>query len=71
MAFSQVLGEILGDGYGVLIDLKGDVLKIHPEAKRVIVFNDGDMIRIINATERDDLNHGDIIQMINKDNIIN
>jgi len=71
MTFSQALGQILKEGQGILIDLKGEALKIHPEAKRVVVFNDGDMIRVVDTTERTDLKHGDWVQMINKDNIIN
>jgi len=71
MAFSQALATLLKDGKGILIDLKGDALKIHPEAKRIVVFNDGEMIRVIKASERTDLKHGDWIQMISKDNISN
>jgi len=71
MTFSQALGEILDDGTGILLDLKGEALHIHPEAKRIIVFNDGDMVRVVDASERDDLNHGDWIKMIKQDNISN
>jgi len=71
MTFSQALAEVLDEGQGVIIDLKGDAVKIHPDAKRVIVFSDGDMMRIINATERTDLKHGDWIQMIKKEDIEN
>ena len=71
MAFGKALSTILDNGQGILINLKGDVLKLHPEAKRVIIFNDGNMIRVINATERSDFQDGDFIQMIDKNNIIN
>ena len=71
MAFSQALATVLKDGKGILIELKGDALKIHPEAKRVIVFNDGDMMRIIDATERKDLRDGDFIKMIKPENLEN
>lgn len=71
MTFSQALGEILDDGQGILIDLKGDALKIHPESKRIVIFNDGDMVRVIDASERTDLNHGDRIMMIKPENIEN
>lgn len=71
MTFSQTLAQVLGEGVGIVLDLKGEAIKIHPEAKRVIVFNDSDMIRVVDASERTDLNHGDWIQMINKSNISN
>jgi len=71
MAFGRALSTMLDDGHGILIDLKGDALKIHPEAKRVVVFNDGKMMRVINASERTDLQHGDRIMMITGENIQN
>ena len=71
MAFGRALSAMLDDGQGILIDLKGDAIKIHPEAKRVVVFNDGEMIRVINASERTDLEDGDRIMLIKKDNIQN
>jgi len=71
MAFGRALSAMLDDGQGILIDLKGDALKLHPEAKRVVVFNDGQMIRVINASERTDLKDGDRIMMITGENIQN
>ena len=71
MSFGRALSAMLGDGQGILVDLKGDALKIKPDAKRVIVFNDGKMIRVIDAEERTELKHGDRIIMISKDNIKN
>jgi len=71
MVFARTLSRVLDDGVGILIDLKGDMLKLNPDAKRVVVFNDGDMIRIVNASERTDLEDGDWIKMISKDNISN
>ena len=70
MTFSQALNQVLDEGVDVLIDVKGDALKIH-DAKKVVVFNDGEMIRVVPAGERTDLKHGDWIQMISKDNISN
>jgi len=70
MTFSQTLAQVLDNGVGILIELKGDAVKIH-DAKRVIVFNDDDMIRVVDAGERTDLKHGDWIQMIRKDHISN
>jgi len=71
MVFGRALGTMLADGQGILIDMKADALKIRPEAKRVIVFNDGKMIRVIDATDRIDLKDGDRIQMIDKNYISN
>jgi len=71
MAFGRALSAMLDEGQGILVDLKGDALKIHPEAKRVVIFNDGEMMRVINATERTDLQHGDRIMMISGENIQN
>lgn len=71
MAFGRALTSILSEGQGILIDMKGDALKIKPEAKRVVIFNDGKMIRVINADERTDLKDGDRIMMIDKGNIEN
>lgn len=71
MAFGRALSAMLADGHGILIDLKGDALKIHPEAKRVVVFNDGKMIRVVNASEHIDLEDGDRIIMIDENNISN
>jgi hypothetical protein len=71
MAFGRALSAMLDEGHGILIDMKGDALKIHPEAKRVVVFNDGKMMRVINASERTDLEDGDRIMMINEKNIDN
>lgn len=71
MAFGRALSALLADGQGILIDLKGDALKIKPEAKRVVIFNDGKMIRVIDAEERTDLEDGDRIMMINNRSIEN
>ena len=71
MAFSQALATVLEDGKGIFIELKGDALKIYPDAKRVIVFNDGEMIRVVKANERTDVKHGNWVQMIDKNIILN
>jgi hypothetical protein len=71
MAFGMALDALLPNGQGIIVDLKGDALIIHPEAKRVVVFNDGKMIRVANAMERSDLKHGDRVQMIDKNSIMN
>jgi len=71
MAMGRALSSMLADGQGVLIDMKGDALKIKPEATRVVVFNDGEMIRVIDATDRTDLKDGDRIMMVTKNYISN
>jgi len=71
MAFGRALSALLVDGQGILIDLKGDAVKIKPEVKRVVIFNDGKMMRVINAEERTDLKDGDRIMMISKPNSLN
>lgn len=71
MSFGRVLTKFLRKGQGVLIDLKGDMLKFKPDVTRVVVFNDGKMIRVINATERTDLEDGDMIMMMDKDELEN
>jgi len=71
MTFGRVLSKFLAKGQGVLIDLKGDMLKLKPEVTRVVVFNDGKMMRVINASERTDLEDGDMIMMMDKGSIEN
>jgi len=70
MAFSQALAALLGEGQGVFLKLRGDAVKIKPETKKVIVFNSGNMIRIIDG-EDENLKHGDRVMMIDKNNIQN
>ena len=71
MTFGRVLSKFLAKGQGVLIDLKGDMLKLKPEVTRVVVFNDGKMMRVINASEHTDLEDGDMIMMMDKGSIEN
>ena len=71
MAFSRALGRLISNEQGIFIKMKGDALKIHPEVKNVVVFNDGDMMRVIDATERKDLRDGDFIKMIKPENLEN
>ena len=68
MAFSQTLDCLLAEGQGVFIELSGDALKLKPETKKVIVFNDSRMIRVIKSDD-ENLKHGDRVIMIDK-NII-
>lgn len=71
MVFGRVLTKFLAKGQGVLIDLKGNMLKLRSDVKRIVVFNDGKMMRVINADERTDLEDGDMIMMMDKGSIEN
>lgn len=71
LVFSRAMSIIFNNGEGLLVDLKGDMCELQPELNRVIVFREGDMIKIIDASERTDLKEGDWIQMIDKDNLKN
>lgn len=66
LTFSQALDCFLKEGEGVIVEPKGDALEIHPEieAKKIIIFNDGKMIRAISALDQKDLKHGDLVNMI-------
>lgn len=70
MTFSQALDSLLAEGQGVFLKLRGDLLKMKPESKNVIVFNDSKMIRIIETDDKK-LKHGDRVIMIDKNNIQN
>ncbi len=71
LVFSRAMSLIFKPGEGLLVDLKGDMCDLHPNSTKVIVFHDGDMIKIMDASERTDLKEGDWIQMIDNDNLKN
>lgn len=71
LIFSAALGTVLKEGEGIFIKLKGDELELEPDVKHVIVWNSGTRISIMDASERDDLEEGDRIQMIDLKNITN
>lgn len=71
LVFSRALGLIIHEGEGIVIDLVGDMKHLYPKAKRVIVHSNGENVTITNATERDDLKEGDIVQMIDSNIISN
>ena len=65
LVFAGALGTVLKEmGDGIFVELKGDELDLHPDAKYVIVWNDGKHISIIDASERTDLKEGDRIKVI-------
>lgn len=63
LLFSKTLGLIFPENRGVVVDLEGDMLKIYPAAKRVIVASRDKQIVVINADERTDLNEGDWVEL--------
>jgi hypothetical protein len=71
LLFSRALGLILKEGEGIVVDLKGDMIDLYPDAKRVIVYATKHQIAVEDADERDDLKEGDLVQMIDGDIIIN
>jgi len=71
LAFSAALGFVVPEGQGIIVDVKGDMIGIRPSAKRIIVYNNGQMMEILNASERTDLKEGSWVRVISKNNIIN
>lgn len=71
IAFSRALSRFLADGQGVIIDSKGGMLEIKPDVKRIIIFNDGEQMRIVDGSERTDLKDGTLITMVNGDILSN
>lgn len=71
LTFSAALGFLLPEDKGIIIDIKGDMVDLHPTAKRVIVFNNGKRTEIIDASERTDLKEGDWVRVISSDNLKN
>ena len=67
LVFSEALGLILREGEGIFLETKGDMLKLNPDAKRVIVCCRDNMISILDADERTDLKNGDWVQVIDGD----
>ena len=71
LVFSRALGLIIEDGQGIVVNAKHDIKKLYPKAKKLIVHREGEQITITNVSERDDLKEGDVVQMINQDDISN
>lgn len=71
LIFTRALSFILPLNKGIIIDLVGDMAKLCPDVKRVIVFNDGKQISIIKANERTEFKAGDWIDIIISDIIKN
>ena len=52
LIFGMALGLIFKEGEGIVVDLKGDAqYPSDPEVKKVIVFSEGEMVKIIPCTE--------------------
>lgn len=71
LTFSFALDALIPEGHGIIVDLRGDAIDLYPNASRVIVYNDGFMMRILDGKERTDLKHGDMVKMIIENDIIN
>jgi hypothetical protein len=71
LTYATTLSFLIPPQEGIIVDLKGDAINLHPGTKRVIVHNDGIKIGIIKADERGDLKAGDRVKMIIRNNIIN
>ena len=71
LVFSRALGLIIHDGEGVVVDLFGDAKQLYPKGEKVIVHRVGNQIKITDISERKDLNEGDVIMMIDKDDNLN
>jgi len=71
LSFSAALGFVIPEGKGILIDVKGDMATLHPTAQKVIVYNNGKMMEIIDASDRTDLKEGEWVIVIPSDNISN
>jgi len=71
LLFAKAISFLLHEGEGIVINLTGDMVELYPEAKKVIVANDGEQIKIINADDRVELKEGDWVKVINEENILN
>ena len=69
--FSRTLGLILREGEGIVVDLKGDMIDLYPDAKRVIVHATKHQIVVTDADERTDLKEGDWVKMIDGETLMN
>ncbi len=63
LIFVRALDAIIPEGKGVFLNLEDTDLEI----KRMIVHKRGDVIGVIDASERLDLKNGDWVSLINKD----
>jgi len=64
LLFSKGLRFLIPKDYGIVIDLVGDMIKLYPNAKRVIVANKENQIVVIDADDRPELIEGDWVQII-------
>lgn len=71
LLFGRTLGLILREGEGIVVDLKGDMIDLYPDSKRVIVHSTEHQIVVTDADERTDLKEGDWVKMIDGDTLMN
>lgn len=71
LVFADALGNILAIGQGVVVEITGELIAMHPEMTKVIVHNNGKQIGVVDVSKKIELKEGDIVQMINMGNMIN
>ena len=64
LLFARALALTIPEKYGIVVDLRGDMIELYPYAKRVILGHMDEQIQVINADERTDLNEGDIVLLM-------
>lgn len=71
LLFSQALDIVIPQGKGVCVEIKGDAILIDEDITKVIVHNNGKMMSIENISDNENIQHGDWIEMISTNKIIN
>jgi hypothetical protein len=71
LIFTRAISFLLPENHGIVVDLKGDAIKLYPDAKRVIVGHSDRQVYLEPADERTDLNEGDWVEIIRPENIQN
>ena len=73
LLFADALGFLLKPGHGIFLKLSEDERKIHPDIDIInaIIWNDGKMICMHDASDRTDLKEGDHIIMIEEKDLPN
>jgi len=71
LLFAGALGFLLKPGRGIFLKLSESEREIHPDITNAIIWNDGKMICMHNASDRTDLKEGDHIIMIPEEELPN
>ena len=67
LTFARALALVLPENYGVIVDLKDDMTKLYPHAKRIIVGYMDEQIRVFDADDKKDLNEGDMVLLVDEE----